>query len=192
MATRASTIEDRRIESIDLERRRAEQEELGKKFEPVAEKFFAYAGQGLFREVRRGTETEDHEMIDFVITLKNGKQVAVQFTVARDVDIRLEKIRRVTERPIVGRLFDKSGRSVPAEPMPRVVVFGGDPKIWEEALEHFSRGDGPHTFFPKPKAQTRFLLDQFLKNLKHLADQHPSQRAFFSEYISYFNEWGAE
>ncbi|MDO8557756.1 MAG: hypothetical protein Q7S09_01010 [bacterium] len=185
---RASAIEDLYVRRIDFEQRRAEQEKLGKELEPVFREFLAYAGQDLFREVRSGTRTEDHELIDLVVTLKNGKQIAIQLSFARDSDIRQAKLASIARMPIVEKLYDERGRPLYVDPMPRALLSGGNPEKWKMALEHYNSGDKPHTYFQKPEAETSFLLDQFALNFKYLATRHPDRRNFFSEYASYFEQ----
>ena len=77
MSTRASAVEERYARTVDFESRTAEQERFGKNVEPAFGKFLAYAAEDVIQDVRRGTETEDHEMIDYVVTLKNGKHIAL-------------------------------------------------------------------------------------------------------------------
>ena len=185
MATRAGAIEDRYTRQIDFEKRRAAQEQLGKEHEPAFGAFLAHAGKGVFREVRQGTETEDHEMIDFVVTLNNGKRIAIQYSIAQDPEIQRTKLKMVEHRPVVGKLFDEQGRAVVVEQMPRVLISGGRPEEWRTALEHYQRGDAPQTYFSDSEARSNFILEQFIRNFEYLAHKHPRLRNFFLEYISY-------
>jgi len=188
MATPGS-IENRYIANADFEHRRAEQEALGRELEAPFIEFLRFEGlrRGIIADVRHGTQTEDSQMIDALITLSNGKQIAAQLTFAHDADIRTEKLHRIERLPVASRLFDERGTPTRLEePIPRVLISGGDTGAWKEALARHRAGQGPETFFKDPDERFDAILRQIPANFQYLSLRRPDYANVFGEYLKYF------
>ncbi len=190
MATHAHNTEAFLVRRIDTEARKEEQEQFGKEAEPVFVMFLEYIGRvkGVIASVRKGTEAEDHDMIDMVITLQNKMQIAVQLSFARDRDIQRQKLERMIERPIVGNLYDERGRRTPIEPIPRMLLSGSSPEVWKRIVECHKKGSPPEACLENPEAEAIFILEQFKRNLEFLSTRRPEHRQLFNNYISFLSD----
>jgi hypothetical protein len=184
-----SRLEDRYIRNADSEKREDEHKKLGKEFEPVFCSFLDFVGKksGLISEVRRGTTADDHAKTDLVITLANGKKLAAQLTFATDKAIRMEKLQEILRLPVTSRLYDERGIPIRTDPMPRILLTGGDSyEKWQQALEHSKNNDLPENFFKDAEAMGDYIMQQFVLNLKYLAGIDRADRELFMDYIEFF------
>ena len=186
MRSGVNQTENRYQQRMDVDIRREEAERRGKEIEPVCEKFLATVGKHVFEHVRRATEQEDHDKIDFVVTLKNGKLITLQLTCAESKEIQLEKIAEMMYQPAVGMLYPKEAPPQRLEePAIRVVIFAR-PQKWDKALENFKNGKDPEAYFPNAHEELDFILDQIYLSLQHLFDAKPDLRSVILPQLSYF------
>lgn len=149
-----------------------EAEKMGEEF--LAENFKS------FTNVEHSSNFDDIKAgIDFVAVLKNGKQLAIQFTITDSLEKRIQKINKMIQYPLT-YLHDNEGRQITRDKIPLVLIYE-EKKKWAEA---WRKGK----VFEDIKTTKIKFLCQMIDGLNIILENNPGYKNYFEPVLQILKE----
>jgi len=153
-------------------------EKLGHEAEPVAQNILSTLP--FIETIEHASEYDDRRQnLDFLLKLKDDGQVGVGFTIATKKESMLKDLKQALDEPVITELHNNDGAVSFRGEMPRLVLHGGQKRIWEQLVETTKAG----SLIPANRMAEMqdFLTQEMLVYFKYLATEKPRHAGLFSK-----------
>ncbi len=154
-----------------------------KEFDELAEEMAGEFLEKKFDCIERVWKASDYDdenhCTDLIAEFKDGKRMAVQFSVTTDSEEQVAKVNEVLGQGTV-ELHDEYGKVIDQRKAPLVMIHQ-DKIEWGKAYNRYleEKGENPLDYLPNEAKTKEKFLEDIIKSLKAQAMRHPGDRQVF-------------